>query len=180
MKALRYFGWTKDLAIYDGVTSSGLMMSAYIDSDHATCSDSRRLVSGGAVMLGGGAVSWFSRAQRVTASASSKSEYVALVEIVTETKFLRQVQQFVVPTLKSCTISIMENNQGAIKMANNKHRRRRTRRIDVKHHIVRDAVKEGSVRIVYVRSEKEHSDILTKTLDMRTFELHAKALTNLR
>ena len=84
------------------------------------------------------------------------------------------------PTLRSCTISIMEDNQGAIKMANNKHSSRRTCHIAVKHRIVRDAVEEGSVRIVYVRSEEQHADILTKALDMRTFELHAKALMNLR
>ena len=84
------------------------------------------------------------------------------------------------PTLRSCTISIMEDNQGAIKMANNRQSNRRTRHIDVKHHIVRDAVEEGLVRIVHVRSEEKHADILTKALDMRTFDLHAKALMNLR
>ena len=69
MKALRYFLRTKYLGItYGEVTSSGLTMSAYVDSDHATCPDSRRSVSGGEVMLGGGPISWFSRAQRVTAS----------------------------------------------------------------------------------------------------------------
>ena len=87
-------------------------------------------------MLGGGTISWFSRAQRVTASVSSESEYVTLAEIVNETKFLRQVQEFIMPTLRSCTISIMEDNQGAIKMANNKHSSRRTRHIDVKHRII--------------------------------------------
>ena len=180
MKALRYFWRTKDLGItYGGVTSRGLTMSAYVDSDHATCRDSRRSVSGGEVMLGGGTISWFSCAQRVTASASPESEYVALAKIVNETKFLRQVQGFIMPTLRSCTISIMEDDQGAGKMANNKHSSKRTRHIDVKHHIVRDAVEEELVRIVYVRNEEQHADILTKALDMRTFEPHAKALMNL-
>ena len=55
MEALRYFWQTKNLDItHGGVTSRGLAMSAYVDSDHATCPDSRRPVSGGAVMLGGG------------------------------------------------------------------------------------------------------------------------------
>ena len=55
MKALRYFWRTKDLNItYGRVTSRGLTMSAYVDSNNATCPDSRRSVSGGAVMLGGG------------------------------------------------------------------------------------------------------------------------------
>ena len=55
VEALRYFWQTKNLDITNGgVTSRGLAMSAYVDSDHATCPDSRRSVSGGAVMLGGG------------------------------------------------------------------------------------------------------------------------------
>ena len=54
MKALRYIWQTKDLDITNGgVTSRGLTMSACVDSDHATRPDSRRSVSGGAVMLRG-------------------------------------------------------------------------------------------------------------------------------
>ena len=156
-------------------------MSAYVDSDDAICPDSRRSVSGGAIMLGGSTIRWFSRAQKVTASATSESEYVVLAEIVNETKFLCQVQEFIMfITLSSCTISIVEDNQGGIRRANNKHSSRRTHRIAVKHHIVRDAVEEGWFRIVYVRSEEQQADILTKDLDTRTFELHAKALMNSR
>ena len=33
-------------------------------------------------MLGGGVINWFWRTQRVTATAASESEYVALAEIV--------------------------------------------------------------------------------------------------
>ena len=65
-------------------------------------------------------------------------------------------------------------------MAKNKHSSKRTRHIDVKHLVVRDAVQEGLVRNVYVRSEDQHADIFTKVLDMRTFELHAKALMDVK
>ena len=37
---------------------------------------------------GGGAINWFSRVQKVTAAASSESEYVALAEVVNELRFL--------------------------------------------------------------------------------------------
>ena len=74
----------------------------------------------------------------------------------------------------------MRDSQNAIKMANNKHSSRRTRHIDVKHHIVRDPVEKGFVRIVNVGSEEQHVDILTNAVNARTFELHAKALMNLR
>ena len=48
-------------------------------------------------MLGGGAISWFSRAQRVSSTATSESKYVAVAEIVNELRFLRQVKAFMVP-----------------------------------------------------------------------------------
>ena len=52
IKALRYFWRAKDIGItYGGVTLRDLTMSAYVDSDHATCPDSRRSVSGEKVML---------------------------------------------------------------------------------------------------------------------------------
>ncbi|CAN0243432.1 unnamed protein product [Ascophyllum nodosum] len=58
MKALRYFLRTKDLGIINGgVTPRCLTMSACVDSDHATCPDSRRSVSGGAVMPRGDMIS---------------------------------------------------------------------------------------------------------------------------
>ena len=105
IKALRYFWRTKGLGItYGGFTSRGLTMSAYVEPDHATYPNIRRSVSGGAGVLGAGTISCFSRAQRVTASASSESEYVTIAEIVNETKFLRQVQEFLIPPLRSCTM----------------------------------------------------------------------------
>ena len=45
-------------------------------------------------MLGRGAISWFSRVQKVTAAASFEPEYVALAEVVNELRFLRQVKDF--------------------------------------------------------------------------------------
>ena len=70
-------------------------------------------------MLGGGTITWFSRAQRITASAFSESEHVALTEIVNKNKFLCQMQEFAMPTLRSCTSPIMEGNQDAVKTAHN-------------------------------------------------------------
>ena len=90
-------------------------------------------------MLGEGAINWFSRVQKVTAAASSESEYVALIEVVNGLRFLRQVKGFLTPPIDD-NIIIKEDNEGAIKMATNRFSSRRTSHVDVKHHIVRDVV----------------------------------------
>ena len=178
-KALQYLKRTADLGVTYGGISADMKLSAWVDSDHATCPDTRRSVSGAAVMLGGGAISWFSRAQRVTAAATSESEYVALAEVVNELRFLRQVKAFMMPPL-DLNIYIHEDNEGAIKMASNRFSSRRTRHVDIKHHVVRDAVDGGVVRIEYVKSEEQHADALTKALDVKTFEKHRSFLLNAR
>ena len=124
MKALQYLERTASLGVtYGGATENNMKLSAWVDADHVSCPDTRHSVSGGVVMLGGGATSWFSRAQRITATATSEWEYVALVEIVIELRFFRQVKAFMVPPI-DYSIRVHEDNEGVIKMAENRLRSR--------------------------------------------------------
>ena len=130
-RALQHLWRTKDVGItYRGTPESCTKLSAWVDADFATCPDTRRSVSGGAVMLRGGTISWFSRVQKVTAGASSQSEYVVLAEVVNELRFLRQVTGFLTPPIDD-NIIIREDNEGAIKMATSRFSSRRTRHVDV-------------------------------------------------
>ena len=55
MKALQYQKRTASLGLtYGGAAEDNMKLSAWVDADHASCPDTRRSVSGGAVMLGGG------------------------------------------------------------------------------------------------------------------------------
>ena len=141
--------------------------------------DTRRSVSGGAVVLREGAISWLSRVQKATAVASPESEYVALVEVVNELRFLRQVKGFLTPPI-NYNIIIREDSEGTIKMATNRFSSRSTRYVDVKHDIVHDAVDNGVVRIHYVIPGEQYADVLTKALDVSTFETHAIFFLNAR
>ena len=77
-------------------------------------------------------------------------------------------------------IIIREDNEIAIKMATNRFSSRPTRRVDVEFQIVRDEVESGIVRIHHVKSGEKHIDVLTKALDVYTFETHARVLLNAR
>ena len=99
---------------------------------------------------------------RSAASGSSEAEYVALSEVVKEVLFLRQVREFLEPSMRVGAVNVFEDNEGAIKLATNKHASRRSKHIDVKHHLVRGASDARKVRVAYVRSEDQHADLLTK------------------
>ena len=61
------------------------------------------------------------------------------------------------------------DNRGAIKMTNNKYSSKRTRHIDIKHHLIRHAVDEGKVRVTFVKTEDQHAEVLTIRFDTRMF-----------
>ena len=41
------------------------------------------------------------------------------------------------PSMKASAVNVFEDNEGAIKLVTNKHASRRTKHIDVKHHLVK-------------------------------------------
>ena len=100
MKILQYLLHTKEWRITYGGQGCGLCLEAYTDSDYRACLDTRRSVSGAVLMLAKGAISWHSRMQEVTASGTAEAEYVALLEVVKEVIFFRQVQEFMGPSMR--------------------------------------------------------------------------------
>ena len=152
-------------------------MNAYMDSAFEACLDTRRSILGTVVMLAKEAISWHSRMQAVMASGTSEVEYVALSEAVKEVLFLRQLQDFMEPSMRIGAVNVFEDNEGAIKLAVNRHDIRRIKHIDAKRHLVRDACDAGKVRVAYVRTEDQHADLFTKPLDMQKFHKHAKTVS---
>ncbi|GKF86510.1 hypothetical protein Tco_0254337 [Tanacetum coccineum] len=55
-----------------------MSLTAYEDSDHAGCQDTRRSTSGSAQFLGDKVVSWSLKKQKGNAISSTEAEYIAL------------------------------------------------------------------------------------------------------
>jgi hypothetical protein len=60
---------------------------------------------------------------------------------------------------------IMEDNQGCIALSENPINHRRTKHIDVRYHYTRERVEAGAVKLVYVPTEWQLADLLTKPLE---------------
>jgi len=149
----------------------------YADADFARDPDDRRSVSGGAVMYGGAAVSWFSRVQTCVATSSTEAEYVSISDTITECEFVRGILRFLGPH-QDRRIVLHEDDQGAIRLATNPLSSARSRHIDVRYHYIRHLVKTGSVIVEYVATDKQHADILTKPVEGTAFQMHSNFLLN--
>lgn len=58
----------------------------------------------------------------------------------------------------------MNDNRGAQLLAQNHTFHARSKHIDVRHHFVRDVLREGQLEIKYVSSDRMPADFLTKGL----------------
>ena len=66
-------------------------------------------------------------------------------------------------------ISLLCDNESAIKLANNPVQHSRTKHIDIRHHFLRDHEAKGDIALSHVSSDKQLADIFTKPLDEQRF-----------
>ena len=69
--------------------SDNLEVIGYSDSDFAGCVDSRKSTFGYLFMLAGGAISWKSSKQVITATSTMEAEFVACFEAIVYGLWLR-------------------------------------------------------------------------------------------
>ena len=162
---LEYINETSEYGItFQRGTLSGISLEVFADADYASKATDRRSVSGGVIMCGGASVWWFSRTQKCVTLSTSEAEYVALGDAVKELLFLRQVWRFMLPSKVMPCFPIFEDNQGAIQLAQNPITNSYSKHIDVRHHFLRELVRQRDIKVVQVPSEFQHAYILTKAL----------------
>ena len=132
---------TKDFMLMYKQTDD-LEVIGYSDSDFASCVDSRRSTSGYIFMLAGGAVSWRSVKQTLTATSTMKAEFVSCFEATSHGVWLKSFMSGlrVVDSI-SRPLKLYCDNSVAVFMAKNNKSGSRSKHIDIKYLAVRERVK---------------------------------------
>ena len=71
---------------------------------------------------------------------------------------------------------IFEDNQGAVQLLQNPVSNSNSKHIDVRHHFLRELVRQGDILVSHVPSEYQHGDISTKALAFDVFAIHRRLL----
>ena len=140
----------------------------YSDSDWAGDQDTRRSVSGYMIFLNGVLICWRSKAQKSVALSSSEAEFYACGEAVREIPFIVQILLFLGIPVK-LPVVVHVDNIGAIFMSENTTSSNRTRHMDTRWHFVNDFQQDGLIKVEFVKSAENISDVQTKNV---TGEIH--------
>jgi hypothetical protein len=171
-RILAYLIKTKNFGLHFGNTSTSLI--GFCDADYAGDLQTRRSTSGFVFIHLGGPVSWASRRQPCVALSTTEAEFVAAADATKEAVWFQQLLSELGIDARSTTIYC--DNQSAIALVNNPTFHQRTKHIDVRLFYIRELQESKKVNIVYLNTEQQIADILTKPLAAPRFEKLRDAL----
>ena len=73
-------------------------------------------------------------------------------------------------------LTISCDNQGAIALAKDNKYHARTKHIDLRYHFVREAVEDKKIKVAYIPTDENVSDIFTKPLPKPKFQKFVELL----
>jgi len=148
-----------------------MKVEGYSDSDYAKDLDGRRSVSGYGVFVNKAPVCVKSKMQESVTLSVTEAELVAATQCVQEMLYVKKVIESIGLHVELPMILKMDN-KGAKDLINNWSVGGRMRHIEVKYYFLRELKEKGLIKVEWIRSEDNCSDIFTKNLSRVTFNKH--------
>jgi hypothetical protein len=135
---LRYLKSARNRCLTLGINSGDPNeFVGYSNSDWGHDIDCGRSISGYVFLLGDSVISWSSKQQPTVAASATEGEYIS--------HSTRQE-----PWLcRSIPTTIFIDHRGAIDLWKDSHYLQRAKHIDIRHHLIREHVEDGTVEIIH-------------------------------
>jgi Reverse transcriptase (RNA-dependent DNA polymerase) len=154
---------------YDGANGDGL--HGYSDSSLGDQTDDRHSTSGYVFLLANGATSWSSRKQKTVAQNTTEAEYMAMTDAANQAAWYRGLLKELGYSVDN-PIPIHGDNKGAIDLALNPVTGRRSKHIDIKHHVIREYIDNEQISLVRTPTTEMVADGFTKALSRTLLTRH--------
>jgi hypothetical protein len=177
IRVIKYVFDTKNYAlkIKPNVSTGKAILRGISDSEYAGDRETRISVYGYVIYYCGAPISWKSKSGKSVTLSSTEAEYYASSEAAKELVFVHNLIKSMGIELQ-LPIILQVDNTGAIYLANNYSTGPRTKHIDIRAHFVRELIVDGTLKIIFVKSEDNDADILTKNTSEELYEKHSSKM----
>ena len=114
-------------------------------------------------------ISWFSRKQFSVALSTAEVEYIEACSASCESIWLWELLSGLF-NLELDTTMILCDNQSCIKMTENPVFHDRSKHIEIRYFYIRDMMHKGAIKLQYVSTNEQVSDVLMQPLSRVNFE----------
>lgn len=166
---LRYIKGTLDVGlVFRQHSVPSRQLSGFADADYANDVDTRRSTTGYVITVSGSVVCWKSRRQRSVALSTTEAEYMAMGDCVKHLVLFRRLMYILTMESLPATpvhtppTTIFNDNNGAVFLSKEAAVNARSKHIDVRHHFIRELVKDGVITPAMIDTKAMPADYLTK------------------
>lgn len=174
-RVFRYLKATMSLKLKLGNDDNDGSFKCYVDADWAGDHNDRKSNTGYCFIFNGALIAWASRKQTSVALSSTEAEFVAFAEALRELIWIQRVLNDFDEELEE-PIKVFEDNQGCIKLLNDRTCHQRVKHIDIKYKFVHDYISSKQIVAVYCPTDNMIADMLTKPLDGQKLSRHARGM----
>jgi hypothetical protein len=175
-KVMRYLMGTRNhMLVYKRNEEVELQVECYTDASYKQDIDDLKSTSGYIFMFAGGAISWKTNKQSLTATSTFQAEYIAIFEATAHALWLRNfiARMKVIESIERPLVMYCDNVAAVFFSKNNK-RTSASRNIDVKYFSVRESVRDEEIEVTKIGTKEQLADPLTKALPVSAFVEHVK------
>ena len=175
-RMMQFLNQTKDDCLTLEADDSGIILW-HVDAAFAVHPDYKSQ-SGAIMTMGKGAITSFSKKQKLNTRSSTEAEIVAADDaagpMVWAANFLRE-QGY------SYDNTLLQDNQSAIKLENNGRSSagKRSRHLNIRYFFIHDMKEKGHIKIQYCPTDEILGDYMTKPLHGKKFNDQRNAIMNL-
>ena len=172
-KVLRYLLETKNYSLkYRKDNNSKAKIVAYSDASFANTEDGKS-TTGYCIFYGENLIYWKSKKQSVPSTSTTEAEIYALLDCVKESLYLRQLIDDTHVNNGTSDIDVYCDNKAAIQIITNEVINGKTKHIMSNIAFLRHYMKLKSYNLLFVQTENNLADILTKAANSQVFKSHA-------
>ncbi|CAM9267722.1 unnamed protein product, partial [Heterosigma akashiwo] len=165
-RAFRYLKGTQSESLRLG---GDLVLRAFSDSDFCSDCIDGKSVTGYVLFLGDAPIVWSSKLQGAVTTSTVEAEYLALRASVKDIMWLRHLLADLGCPQQEPT-PVVEDNSACIEWANDMVFSRKNRHFHVSSHLAKEQVHLGVIRMFFIKTHDQVTDIFTKALNAENFE----------